>query len=651
MKRKVLALCMAIVMLIAVVSPLIAKADNITVERVAGKNRYDTAVKISQRMYDKSDNVVIASGENFADALAGGQLANHLQGPILLTSSKILDAGSKAEIGRLKAKKAYILGGYNAISQNVENQVKALCEVERISGENRIETSLKIVEKARALGMRDEATIFTDAYNFPDALAAGTFVAMYNYSLVLSEKENLPNLTTKKQLVLGGQSSLPLPNYKGERISGKNRYETALKLAKIIDESDDNRYHSIVLVDGTNYPDALASICFVLNYYSPILLTNPKALEQDVKEYISKEIIDVLVVGGKNSVSEEVVNEIKSLNQPKPVPNPNTNETDVSHFEFELDNNELSVKKYLPSGPKDVVIPEIIEFKGRQEKVQHISDHAFEKMGIKSIELPGTIKTIGNYAFNENEIGVLNLPIKLEYLGECAFWNNKLTKLVIPGSLKNIPHRCFADNQLQELLINDGVEEIGPSAFGKNQISVLNLPDTVKEVGERAFDYNKITSIKFSNQMTEIKDNCFQYNELQILEIPRDVKTIGKLAFADNAIEVLDLKNVEVIKEHAFGKNNIPHLVIPDSVVEIGARAFDYNRIEKVFLSRSLEVINEGTFNTNQLDAVLIPDSVKLIEKDAFTNNRKGMNVYLNSGCTLHQDAFDPDIVYNWTDI
>ncbi|MDU4732543.1 cell wall-binding repeat-containing protein, partial [Finegoldia magna] len=85
--------------------------------RISGKDRITTSVEISKSAYTTSENVVLASGFNFADALSAGQLASALDAPLLLSSQDKLDSQTKNEIERLKAKKVFVVGGDNAISK------------------------------------------------------------------------------------------------------------------------------------------------------------------------------------------------------------------------------------------------------------------------------------------------------------------------------------------------------------------------------------------------------------------------------------------------------------------------------------------------------------------------------------------------------
>ena len=72
--------------------------------RLAGKDRFETAVEISKAGFPSgSKTVVLAYGLNYADALAGVSLAKAKNAPILLTAQSYLPSETLAEIKRLKA--------------------------------------------------------------------------------------------------------------------------------------------------------------------------------------------------------------------------------------------------------------------------------------------------------------------------------------------------------------------------------------------------------------------------------------------------------------------------------------------------------------------------------------------------------------------
>lgn len=79
------------------------------VSRVEGRDRYETAINASNMLMN-AEIAVIASGENFADALFGGPLASQVNGPMLLTSKDSLPNGLLEKLKELKVKTIYLLG-------------------------------------------------------------------------------------------------------------------------------------------------------------------------------------------------------------------------------------------------------------------------------------------------------------------------------------------------------------------------------------------------------------------------------------------------------------------------------------------------------------------------------------------------------------
>lgn len=90
-------------------------------KRIAGANRYETSEKIAEE-FGKSDVVVLASGTNFADALAAAPLAKKMNAPIVLVKKDSLSENAKKLVK--EAKKVYVIGGENTISNKVVDEIK-----------------------------------------------------------------------------------------------------------------------------------------------------------------------------------------------------------------------------------------------------------------------------------------------------------------------------------------------------------------------------------------------------------------------------------------------------------------------------------------------------------------------------------------------
>jgi putative cell wall-binding protein len=99
----------------AVVSALQAYSSQVT--RVAGTDRYATAVALSQLTYPSGGAPpYIATGRNFPDALAGGPAPTRAGAPMLLVPGACVPNSVRAELARLGATRITMLGGTGVVS-------------------------------------------------------------------------------------------------------------------------------------------------------------------------------------------------------------------------------------------------------------------------------------------------------------------------------------------------------------------------------------------------------------------------------------------------------------------------------------------------------------------------------------------------------
>ena len=126
------------------------KAKGLTVNRISGNDRYETALKVAEEAIDngvlKSSKIFLCSGISPADALSIASAAAKEKGIILLTNGNSLTDGVKKYIK--SGVKVKIIGGVGVISDKLEQELKSMgAAVERISGKDRYETSVKVYEK------------------------------------------------------------------------------------------------------------------------------------------------------------------------------------------------------------------------------------------------------------------------------------------------------------------------------------------------------------------------------------------------------------------------------------------------------------------------------------------------------------------------
>jgi len=142
------------------------------VSRIAGGDRFETSVRISEAVYPAgASTVFLASGAAFPDALAAGSVAASQRAPILLTFPGTIPEVVRSELVRLRPSRIVVVGGPNAVSEDVVAQARTAtgATVVRTSADDRYGTAAAISASAFPSGA---ATVFVaNGTDFPDALA------------------------------------------------------------------------------------------------------------------------------------------------------------------------------------------------------------------------------------------------------------------------------------------------------------------------------------------------------------------------------------------------------------------------------------------------------------------------------------------------
>lgn len=100
-------------------------AAGITAKRVAGRDRYETARLLVAAAYPSgAANVLIATGENFPDALVGAVMAARTKSPLFTTPSTCLEGATKDWMIGSGVKTETLLGGLPSLNEAVAASVR-----------------------------------------------------------------------------------------------------------------------------------------------------------------------------------------------------------------------------------------------------------------------------------------------------------------------------------------------------------------------------------------------------------------------------------------------------------------------------------------------------------------------------------------------
>ncbi|MGM1030676.1 MAG: cell wall-binding repeat-containing protein [Actinomycetota bacterium] len=290
-----------------------------TAVRVAGADRYETAVAVSRRTFPSGAAVVyLARGEDYPDGLAAGPAAAHRGGPVLLTPQASALPAVLAEITRLAPTQVVIVGGTPSVSAAVESSVRALApgrDMVRLGGVDRFETSRLVAEHAFPSAA---SALVATGLNFPDALAAVPVAARRDGPVLLvngkSGSLDAATAATLRRLgvgwvgVAGDTRSVSAGVATGlaavvprvERFAGADRFATAAQLAAVF-----GVVSAAYLASGTGFPDALAGAAAAGAEGAPLLLVRRECMPAATRSaLLSAEPDQVVVLGGIPTVSQ-----------------------------------------------------------------------------------------------------------------------------------------------------------------------------------------------------------------------------------------------------------------------------------------------------------------------------------------------------------
>lgn len=269
-------------------------------QRLAGDGRIQTAIEVSQRTYDAASTVLLARADAYPDALAGSPLATAEAAPLLLNPVDSVNDDVAAEIDRLGADRIVLLGGEDALSNEVAEGGNA-----------------------------------DPGRGWPDALSASGLAASEGIPILLATSDSLPEETAQRLgphldvVVVGGttavdtQVAATLDDLAGtvSRLSGATRYGTSAAVAEeALDRGLD--LSTVWVATGLDFPDALTAGAAAGAMGTTLLLVDGQGLDAsaETRDFLSARaatIDTVLVAGGEQAVTAEVVARLEALTTAK----------------------------------------------------------------------------------------------------------------------------------------------------------------------------------------------------------------------------------------------------------------------------------------------------------------------------------------------
>ena len=309
--------------------------------------------------------------------------------------------------------------------------------------------------------------------------------------------------------------------------------------------------------------------------------------------------------------------------------------------------------------------PQELTFREGTVSIAHdfLDGATYEK--IRTVNLPNSVKRIGNKAFYVNEyssyygsnIEFINFPEGLIEIGSEAFcYNKRIQKLALPNSIKYVGASAFASMEKLESVENYNVPQSDHSTFYHcDLLESVKIGSNVETISKGMFaNCEKLANVAFEERNNSlslsIEEGAFSSCE-NITEIilPEGVDSIGKEAFRDCS----GLTNIKIpstlksIEKSAFSGCNNPQKIIIEDIAAWCNNTFheslsfekylymnDEEIKELVIPNTATSIADEAFYKCTGLTSVIIPNSVNTIGRSAFSNCSGVTSVTIDNGVT-----------------
>ena len=208
----------------------------------------------------------------------------------------------------------------------------------RIAGADRIHTAVEVSKKYYN---KADTVIVANCEKFADSLSAAALSKALKAPILLVQKDELDSVVSqeikrlgaKNVIVIGGKQSVDktkdsLSRYNVQTIAGSDRYETSARIAQEIIKR--TKTTQAVIASGETFADALTVAPLANKQNMPILLVQPNNIPKPTQE-VMKQIKNVIIVGGENTISKELENKLPS---PTRISGANRYETAKKIYEY-----------------------------------------------------------------------------------------------------------------------------------------------------------------------------------------------------------------------------------------------------------------------------------------------------------------------------
>ncbi|WP_163249267.1 cell wall-binding repeat-containing protein [Clostridium niameyense] len=540
------------------------------VDRFDGANRYETAAKVAKSNWEagKTENVILVSGQGYADALSASLLAQKLNAPVLLTEKDTLNQDTKNTLDYLGAKHVYILGSEGVVSNNIKTSLESEGKaVTRLAGKDRYETNIAIAnELVTNHGVAANEVLVVNGNRYlADALTAAPVAAKEGKILLLvgedastaNEAKKFIDAHSSKVTVIGRDVTVSDVIYNklgaSKRINGgADRFETNRLVLKAFGLQGSHVY--IANGQDNHLVDSLVASALAGKFNSPVLLvSNDKDNDTKAMEYLKNELkvngkTDLNVVGSEAILSKDIEKEIDEMVKPEPTTPEGdleqagkSEEEIVNNKESEMEDawNKIAINKAIEDTTKESAAAKVTADKTNKvvtdlfEEVKASGDEKLKAETSKIVTaLDALNKKIAEVDSSNKDAAAKLVSAKLSTKDKVAL-TTELAK-------KAGEARIEADKL--NVLMSDTINVFRQSGNARLLGKSLMASQQINELAEKAAD----ASIAARNTAISIREQAKREAEI--------AKEKEKQAIIDSVKDAVNAENKEKDVEDAWGK-------------------------------------------------------------------------------------------------
>ena len=192
------------------------------VSRMGGKDRFDTdSIIVNNLTVSPGTPVIIASGNNFPDALGAASLAASKGWPILLSGSNQLPDKARNYISTDQPTDIYIVGGKAVLNNSVQTALQSAApnaQIQRFAGQDQFETLSLLLTKFYP---NPSQIYLANGLDYADALSGSTLAAQSNSPILLIDPKSrqLPPAIKDYLITIRNTGSTPQVNVLGGTVT------------------------------------------------------------------------------------------------------------------------------------------------------------------------------------------------------------------------------------------------------------------------------------------------------------------------------------------------------------------------------------------------------------------------------------------------